>query len=116
MEIGQLNGGPVAGNPYRILVVDDEASMRDFLSIMLHREGYIVDAANDGSQAVKHLKDHSYDLVISDVQMPQLNGLKLLAHVKERNPETVVIMITASSVLEKAVIMITTVSGFRSLT
>jgi len=93
----------VAGNPYRILVVDDESSMRDFLSIMLHREGYIVDAANDGSQAVKHLKDHSYDLVISDVQMPQLNGLKLLRHVKERNPETVVIMITAFSSTEEAV-------------
>jgi two-component system response regulator PilR (NtrC family) len=77
--------------------------MRDFLSIMLHREGYVVDAANDGSQAVKHLKDHNYDLVISDIQMPQLDGLKLLKHVKERNPETVVIMITAFSSTEEAV-------------
>ena len=90
-------------NSYRILVVDDEASMRDFLSIMLHREGYHVDAAIDGAQAVKHLRDHNYDLVISDIQMPQLNGLQLLKHVKERNPETVVIMITAFSSTEEAV-------------
>jgi len=88
---------------HRILIVDDEASMRDVLSIMLHREGYVVDAANDGSQAVKHLKDNSYDLVISDVQMPQLDGLSLLRHVKERSPETVVVMITAFSSTDEAV-------------
>ena len=93
----------MAKKPYRILVVDDEASMRDFLSIMLHRDGYHVDSAVDGAQAVKHLKDHNYDLVISDIQMPQLDGLKLLKHVKERNPETVVIMITAFSSTEEAV-------------
>ena len=88
---------------YRILVVDDEASMRDVLSIMLHREGYQVDAAIDGAQAVKHLQDNSYDLVISDVQMPRMDGLQLLQHVRERSPDTVVIMITAFSSTEQAV-------------
>jgi two-component system response regulator PilR (NtrC family) len=88
---------------YRILVVDDEASMRDVLSIMLHREGYHVDSAVDGAQAVKHLQDHSYDLVISDVQMPRMDGLQLLQHVRERSPDTVVIMITAFSSTEQAV-------------
>ena len=48
-------------NKYRVLIVDDEESMRDFLSIMLHREGYQVDTAVDGAQAVVHLRDHSYD-------------------------------------------------------
>ncbi len=88
---------------YRILIVDDEESMRDFLSIMLHREGYQVDTAVDGLQAVNHLRDHSYDLVISDIKMPRMTGLELLAHIKERTPETVVLMVTAFSSTDEAV-------------
>lgn len=88
---------------YRVLVVDDEESMRDFLSIMLHREGYQVDTAVDGAQAVAHLRSHSYDLVISDIKMPRMTGLQLLAHIKERTPETVVLMVTAFSSTEEAV-------------
>ena len=88
---------------YRILVVDDEESMRDFLSIMLHREGYQVDTAIDGSQAVTHLREHSYDLVISDIKMPRMTGLELLAYIKERTPETVVLMVTAFSSTDEAV-------------
>ncbi len=88
---------------YRILVVDDEESMREFLTIMLHREGYEVDAASDGTQAVTSLKEKSYDLVISDIKMPRLNGFQLLSHIKERFPETVVMMITAFSSTEEAV-------------
>jgi two-component system response regulator PilR (NtrC family) len=90
-------------NKYRILIVDDEESMRDFLSIMLHREGYRVDTAVDGLQAVNHLRDHSYDLVISDIKMPRMTGLELLAHIKERTPETVVLMVTAFSSTDEAV-------------
>ena len=82
-------------NKHRILIVDDEESMRDFLSIMLHREGYQVDTAVDGAQAVIHLRDHSYDLVISDMKMPRMTGMELLKHIKERTPETVVLMVTA---------------------
>jgi two-component system response regulator PilR (NtrC family) len=90
-------------NRYRILVVDDEESMREFLSIMLHREGYQVDAASDGAQAVARLKEQSYDLVISDIKMPRFTGFQLLEHIKERFPETVVMMITAFSSTEEAV-------------
>ena len=90
-------------NKYRVLIVDDEESMRDFLSIMLHREGYQVDTAVDGAQAVMHLRDHSYDLVISDIKMPRMTGLELLAHIKERTPETVVLMVTAFSSTDEAV-------------
>src|SRR5210317_450631 len=88
---------------HRILIVDDEESMRDFLSIMLHREGYHVDTAIDGKQAITHLRDHSYDLVISDIKMPRMTGLELLAHIKERTPETVVLMVTAFSSTDEAV-------------
>ena len=90
-------------NKYRVLIVDDEESMRDFLSIMLHREGYHVDTAVDGAQAVVHLRDHSYDLVISDIKMPRMTGLELLAHIKDRTPETVVLMVTAFSSTDEAV-------------
>lgn len=88
---------------YRVLIVDDEESMRDFLSIMLHREGYQVDTAVDGAQAVVHLRDHTYDLVISDIKMPRMTGLELLKHIKERTPETVVLMVTAFSSTDDAV-------------
>ena len=88
---------------HRILIVDDEESMRDFLSIMLHREGYQVDTAVDGAQAVVHLREHNYDLVISDIKMPRMSGLELLAHIKERTPETVVLMVTAFSTTDEAV-------------
>ena len=90
-------------NKHRILIVDDEESMRDFLSIILHREGYHVDTAVDGAQAVTHLRDHSYDLVISDMKMPRMTGMELLAHIKERTPETVVLMVTAFSSTDEAV-------------
>ena len=93
----------MADSKYRILVVDDEASMRDVLSIMLQREGYQVDVAADGAKATRHLMENAYDLVISDVQMPHMDGLQLLAHLRERAPETVVIMITAFSTTEQAV-------------
>jgi two-component system response regulator PilR (NtrC family) len=77
--------------------------MREFLSIMLHREGYHVDAVGDGVQAVERLKVQGYDLVISDIKMPRLNGFELLAHIRDRFPETVVLMITAFSTTEEAV-------------
>ncbi|MDW7643686.1 MAG: sigma-54 dependent transcriptional regulator [Desulfuromonadales bacterium] len=86
-----------------ILVVDDEESMREFLSIMLKREGYGVNVASDGAQALDLLKENSYDLIISDIQMPRLGGFELLAQVMARTPETAMIMITAFSSTEQAV-------------
>jgi two-component system response regulator PilR (NtrC family) len=94
---------PTFPKKYRILIVDDEESLREFLSIMLHREGYQVDTAVDGAQAAAHLRDHAYDLVISDIKMPRMSGLELLRHIKERSPETVVLMVTAFSTTEEAV-------------
>jgi two-component system response regulator PilR (NtrC family) len=86
-----------------ILVVDDEASMREFLSIMLTREGYDVETAEDGMQAVVRLKERNFDLVISDIKMPRFTGFELLDHIRDRYPETMVIMVTAFSTTEEAV-------------
>jgi two-component system response regulator PilR (NtrC family) len=87
----------------RILVVDDELSMREFLSILLEREGYMADQAESAEAAIKLLDTDSYDLVISDVNMPGLDGLALLERIKKDAPETAVLMITAYSTAEQAV-------------
>lgn len=87
----------------RILVVDDEESIREFLEIMLKKEGYEVTLAEDGAQAKDLLGKKTFDMVISDLQMPNMNGLELLKHVKESSPDTVFMMITAFGTTETAV-------------
>ena len=87
----------------RILVVDDELSMREFLAILLEREGYAVDQADSAEAALALLDAGSYDLVISDVKMPGLDGIRLLEIIKEHTPETAVLMMTAFSTAEQAV-------------
>lgn len=78
-----------------ILIVDDERSMRDFLKILLTKEGYDVATAPNGASALEHLQDNTCDLIITDNRMPGMSGLDLLAAVKEDNPDMPVIMITA---------------------
>ena len=87
-----------------ILVVDDELSMREFLNILLEKEGYAVTTASDATSALDQLKDQDFDLVISDIKMPGLGGLSLLEKIKEMNSSTPVIMITAYASPENAVI------------
>lgn len=87
----------------RILVVDDELSMREFLSILLEREGYRADLADSAESALKLLETEGYELVISDVNMPGLSGLKLLEQIKRFSPDTAVLLITAFSTAEQAV-------------
>ncbi len=87
----------------RILVVDDELSMREFLSILLEREGYLVDQAESAETAMSFLETNSYDLVVSDVKMPGLDGISLLAGIKQTSPDTAVLMMTAFSTAEQAV-------------
>jgi two-component system response regulator PilR (NtrC family) len=78
-----------------ILIVDDEKSMRDFLKILLTKEGYEVIVAGDGNQALAALGKNRVDLVISDIRMPGMGGLELLAKVKDEADDIPVIMITA---------------------
>ncbi len=88
---------------FSILVVDDERSMRDFLAIMLKKEGYQVTVVEDGNQAIKAIQKDIYDLVITDIKMPGVDGLQVLQTIKELSPETLVIMITAFSSTQDAV-------------
>ena len=87
-----------------ILVVDDEQGMRDFLKIMLKKQGYQVQTANNGENALSALQEGPFDLVISDIRMPGASGLDLLGSIKERHPDLPVIMITAFASPDDAVI------------
>lgn len=87
----------------RILVVDDELSMREFLVILLEREGYRADAAENAEAAIAMLETNTYDVVISDVNMPGLDGLQLLERIKSEVPDTAVLLVTAFSTAEQAV-------------
>ncbi len=87
----------------RILVVDDETSIREFLQIMLKRERMDVDLAENGRVAWDKLQNEQYDLIISDIQMPEMSGIELLSKVKERDPGASVLMITAFGSTETAV-------------
>ena len=87
----------------RILVVDDELSMREFLSILLEREGYRVTVAASALEALHIMESALFDLVLSDVSMPGISGIDLLASIKEQSPETAVLMLTAFSAADQAV-------------
>jgi CheY-like chemotaxis protein/chemotaxis protein CheY-P-specific phosphatase CheC len=86
-----------------ILIVDDEDAIRLSLSILLKREGYNVDEASSGNQAMEKLAKERFDLVISDIMMPGMDGVELLKQVKESDSHTDVIMITAYASLERAI-------------
>ncbi len=87
----------------KVLVVDDEESIREFFEIMLKREGYEVSTAANGAEGLDRLKKERFDLVISDIQMPEMSGMELLQAAKEVDPELVVLMITAFGNTETAV-------------
>ncbi len=86
-----------------ILVVDDELSMREFLKILLEKEGYRILTAADGSEALSLADRNTIDLVVSDIRMPGISGLELLAALKEKNADLPVIMITAFASPDDAV-------------
>src|SRR5580704_16520105 len=86
----------------KILVVDDERSMRELLELVLKREGYSVHTAENGTRALELVRQNLYDLIISDVKMPDINGIDLLMRIREVSPDTMVIMITAFATVETA--------------
>jgi len=79
----------------RVLVVDDEPSMRQMLSFALRREGYDVTTAEDGRTALQALEDGVFDVVITDVRMPELSGVDLLREARRLDPSVSVIIMTA---------------------
>jgi two-component system, NtrC family, response regulator PilR len=87
----------------KILVVDDEKSLREVMSIMLKRAGYEVTEASDGEQAIGQVNKEIYDLVITDLRMPRADGMAVLKAVKSSSPDTVVLVVTAFGTADSAV-------------
>jgi two-component system, NtrC family, response regulator PilR len=87
----------------RILVVDDERSMRELLEYMLSREGYTIALAENGRKAVEMVQKSTFDLLLCDIRLGDITGLDVLRAAKQKNPGTVVIMISAYATTETAV-------------
>lgn len=86
-----------------ILFVDDEESMREWVSVALSKDGHVVDTAPDGASALARFDQGSYDVVIQDLKMPGMSGIELLRALLERDPTLPVILITAFSTWSTAV-------------
>lgn len=86
----------------KILVVDDEQSMRDTLQIMLEKEGYAVDMAANGREALERFEHGKYDLVVTDLKMPGLDGIKMIESFHDRHNTPIIIM-TAYATKDQAI-------------
>src|SRR5262245_32143541 len=89
--------------PARVLVVDDERSMRELLSIVLKRDGYEVLVADDGVRAIELLKKQRVDILITDIRMPQMSGVDVLREAKKIDPDIISIVMTAFASTDTAV-------------
>ena len=87
----------------KILVADDEKSMREFLDIMLKKEGYKVTLASNGEEVMKLIEKDIFDLALVDIRMPREDGISVLKKIKSISPETVVIVITAYASADTAI-------------
>jgi len=86
-----------------ILVVDDEDALRTVLSGELASEGYEVQTASDGDEAVTEMGKANFDLVLLDIKMPRMNGFEVLKFIKEKHAKTKVVMLTGFADLKNAI-------------
>ncbi|WP_246118486.1 sigma-54-dependent transcriptional regulator [Desulfobotulus alkaliphilus] len=101
--MGDLFMGEEKHGHKHILVVDDELSMREFLEVMLTREGYDVTVAENGAAALKCLDTTPYDLLLSDIRLGDMTGLDVLRAAKAKKSDAPVILISAYATTETAV-------------
>ena len=87
----------------RILVVDDEDALRTVLSSELEGEGYEVDQAADGDEAIEIVQKKPFHLVLLDIKMPKVDGFEVLKFIKEKYPHVKVIMLTGFADLKNAI-------------
>lgn len=87
----------------RILVIDDDESIRESLVMLLQAKGYIVDAAKDGKEAVAMSNANSYKLALIDIRLPDMEGTELLTTMRETTPRMIKIIVTGYPALQNAV-------------
>src|SRR5947209_17422023 len=87
----------------KILVVDDEPNVLLTLTAILQYEGYEVDGAGGGAEAIAAVHQHHYDLVLTDLKMAEIDGLAVLEEVRRSSPQTVTLMMTGYASLDSAV-------------
>jgi len=87
----------------KILIIDDEKSILDLLSVVFEKEGYLVETSLAATRAVDLMGHKDFDLIISDIKMPKMNGMELLKYVREHRPNIPVVMITAYGTIKQAV-------------
>jgi DNA-binding NtrC family response regulator len=88
---------------HKILIVDDEAALRETIEALLSLEGYIVDTAATGEAGLEKIDQNAYDLVLLDLALPGKNGIEILALIRENHPELPVIMITAFGTVDNVI-------------
>jgi two-component system response regulator PilR (NtrC family) len=86
-----------------LLIVDDERSMRELLEYMLSKEGYTISLAENGRSAIKMVESTDFDLILCDIRLGDITGIEVLRAAKKKNPQSVVIMISAYATTETAV-------------
>ena len=89
--------------PARILVVDDNKNVRDTLKAILEREGYLVDYAVNGKEAIKKTEETTYNLALLDIRLPDMEGVELLKLMKDGVPRTCKIMVTGYPTMQNAI-------------
>jgi len=91
------------GERARIIVVDDDEGIRKVLKTILEEEGYVVDTAENGKEAIKKSNAKFYNLALIDIRLPDMEGTKLLSAIKETTPKMVKIIITGYPSLQNAI-------------
>ena len=87
----------------KILIVDDDGEVLELIAEILREEGYAVDTAQDGKMAIKAVDTEFYDLVLTDLKMPKVDGMKVLKHVVDQSPDSICIILTGYGTIEGAV-------------
>ena len=89
--------------PSKILIVDDEKTIRDSLKMIMDEEGFTTDTAGDGEEALQKIKETEFDIVITDIKMPKMDGMQLLETATKISPETFFIIMTAYASVKTAI-------------
>jgi two-component system response regulator AtoC len=87
----------------RVLVIDDEENLRHYLQVVLREEGYHVEAAQDGTEALEKMQHHPWDIILCDIRMPRMDGMAFLKEVKAKGLEGTIIMMSAYGTVNSAV-------------